>query len=184
MLASVSRIFTQRTIGQTLPSDFQGKFAFCAMARSKDEVIIRPLCKEDINNGFFEVLSQLTEAPALTAEKFEQVLERQEKLGIRLTLVAVDDSSRKVVGTGSAMIEHKFIRGGRPHGHIEDVVVDENERGRHVGLQLINGLVNFCDTNECYKVTLDCSFHNISFYERCGLKKMGQQMGKYFPVKE
>lgn len=150
---------------------------------NEKKVIIRLLQKDDINNGLFEVLSQLTHAPALNREIFDAIFDQQENLWIRPTLVAADCESGQVVGTASAMIQHKFLRGGRPSGYIDDVVVDKNERGRHIGLRLIDKLVQFCDLEDWYKVVLDYSSHNISFYERCGLQKMGQQMGTRFPRK-
>lgn len=146
------------------------------------QVTIRLLEDGDRDRGFFDVLSQLTDAPKLSQDEFTAILKRQRTLGIRRTLVAVDEPSDSVIATGSAMIEHKFIRGGRPCGHIEDVVVDKNERGRRVGLRIISELVDHCESEGCYKVVLDCSSHNIEFYEKCGLQQMGKQMGKYFDI--
>lgn len=118
----------------------------------------------------------MIDAPVLDHENFDAIFDRQEKLRIRRTLVAVDCESGPVVCTASAMNQHKFLRGGRPSGYIGDVVVDKNERGGHLGPCLMDDLVKVCDAEDCYMVVLDCSSHNISFYQRCVLQKMGQQM--------
>lgn len=143
------------------------------------ELTIRPVQVEDADNGFFEVLSQLTEAPKLPTDQFNRLLQQQQQSNTRLTLVAVSSQGR-VQGTGSALIEPKFIRGGKACGHIEDIVIDKEARGAHVGQQIIAQLVQFCHTHDCYKVILDCSDHNVAFYEKCGFIVKGQQMGMYF----
>lgn len=145
-----------------------------------DQVVIRPVAVDDaVNGGFFEVLSQLTEAPTLPRDQFERLLCEQQRQDMRLTLVAVNTSSGRVVGTGSVLIECKFIRGGKPCGHIEDIVVDKAARGANVGKRVISQLVDFCKQRGCYKVILDCADYNVPFYERCGFVTKELQMVQY-----
>ncbi|CAN8069654.1 unnamed protein product [Agarophyton chilense] len=145
---------------------------------SPPPISIRPLEEADLQRGFFDVLSQLTESPPLSPEKFGRLLRVQRELDIQLTLVAV--RGEKILGTGSVMIEPKFIRGGRPAGHIEDIVMDASVRGKGVGKQIIERLVTYAKEKGCYKVVLDCGDHNVPFYQKCGLKQMGKQMAHYF----
>lgn len=145
---------------------------------SDDDIVIRPIEEDDGDNGLFDVLAQLTEAPKLPRADFVRLLQQQHKLDIRLTVVAVDRDAR-VIATGSAIIEQKFIRGGRSCGHIEDIVVDKGARGRHLGIRIIEFLINFCKQRDCYKVILDCADNNIPFYEKCGFSPKERQMVLY-----
>lgn len=144
-----------------------------------NNITVRSLHKQDGVNGFFAVLRQLTDAPDLDQDTFQQILQSEQQNGMRETVVAVLDEG-KVVGTGAVMFQRKFIRGGSMCATIEDVAVDEQMRGKDIGKRLIQELVERSRKRKCYKVTLDCSSWNIQFYEKCGMRKMGQQMGMYF----
>lgn len=141
--------------------------------------MIRPVSEDDGDNGLFDVLSQLTEAPAIAREDFVKLLNKQREQDARLTIVAVNPDGR-VLGTGSVMVEPKFIRSGRPCGHIEDIVVDKNTRGLKLGKRIISSLVDHCKERGCYKVILDCADNNVPFYEKCGFKPKERQMVHYF----
>lgn len=57
--------------------------------------------------------------------------------------------------------------------YIDDLCVDENLRGRHVGRQLYDYAVNFAKESGCYNLTLNvwsCNPAAMKFYESCGLK--------------
>ena len=78
----------------------------------------------------------------------------------------VDNASKRVIGSGSLIIEKKFIRQLGTAGHIEDIVVQEQYRGRHLGLKIIELLKQLANINKCYKVILDCNQKNVGFYEK------------------
>lgn len=64
--------------------------------------------------------------------------------------------------------------------YIDDLCVDENVRGQHVGKQLYEFVLNFAKQNECYNVTLNvwaCNESAKKFYEACGLvpQKIGME---------
>ena len=63
-----------------------------------------------------------------------------------------------------------FLRNCGKVGHIEDVVVDSNARGLKLGKKIIAFLTEHAHLMECYKVILDCSLENKTFYEKCGFK--------------
>ena len=81
---------------------------------------------------------------------------------------------KQLVGYGSFIIEKK-IRGGKV-AHIEDIVVDSNFRGKGVGKFIITKLTEKIKDLKCYKITLACKEHNISFYEKCGFSLNGFNM--------
>lgn len=56
--------------------------------------------------------------------------------------------------------------------YIDDLCVDENLRGQHIGKQLYEFTLNFAKENGCYNLTLNvwnCNPAAMKFYEACGL---------------
>ena len=65
--------------------------------------------------------------------------------------------------------------------YIDDLCVDENLRGKHIGKSLYDYVVNFAKESGCYNVTLNvwsCNESAMKFYEKCGLKpqKVGMEV--------
>lgn len=134
------------------------------------------LKKEDYYNGFLDLLGQLTvvNQENITFEDFAQQLENTNN---KILVIKFDG---QIVGTGSILIEYKFVRGLRQVGHIEDVVIDWNHRKAGLGKLLINKLVEIGKENKCYKIILSCSAENKSFYEKCGFINKNLEMSLYF----
>ena len=82
----------------------------------------------------------------------------------------------KIIAYGSIVIENK-IR-GELAGHIEDIVVCESVRGKGIGIDLINNLVEIGKTKGCYRITLLCNESLNTFYEKNGFSKNGIAMKK------
>ena len=64
--------------------------------------------------------------------------------------------------------------------YIDDLCVDENTRGMHIGTKLYNYVIDFAKNSGCYNVTLNVWSGNdsaIKFYEHVGLKvqKIGME---------
>ena len=81
-------------------------------------------------------------------------------------VVIYDIGKKRIVGSGSLILEKKFIRQLGTAGHIEDIVISEGYRGKHLGLRMIELLKKIATVNGCYKVILDCGQHNVGFYEK------------------
>lgn len=92
----------------------------------------------------------------------------------------VIDLDGVLIGTGTILYEHKFIHNISKIGHIEDICIDTNYRGKGYGNILLNYLIEEAKTNLCYKVTLYCEEGLQKFYESVELEKKGIQMAKYF----
>lgn len=57
--------------------------------------------------------------------------------------------------------------------YIDDLCVDEDKRGQHIGRELYEAVLAFAKENGCYNVTLNvwsCNESAMKFYEKCGLK--------------
>lgn len=56
--------------------------------------------------------------------------------------------------------------------YIDDLCVDEDLRGQHIGKQIYEYVLDFAKKNGCYNVTLNvwsCNPSAMKFYEKCGL---------------
>ena len=64
--------------------------------------------------------------------------------------------------------------------YIDDLCVDEDTRGMHIGTKLYNHVIDFARKSGCYNVTLNVWAGNdgeMKFYERIGFKvqKIGME---------
>lgn len=64
--------------------------------------------------------------------------------------------------------------------YIDDLCVDEELRGQHIGKQLYEYVLAFAKEQNCYNVTLNvwaCNESAMRFYEKCGLvpQKVGME---------
>ncbi len=64
--------------------------------------------------------------------------------------------------------------------YIDDLCVDEDERGKHIGKELYEYVISFAKASGCYNVTLNvwsCNENAMKFYEKCGLvpQKVGME---------
>uniref|UniRef100_A0A2P2IUC8 Glucosamine 6-phosphate N-acetyltransferase n=1 Tax=Rhizophora mucronata TaxID=61149 RepID=A0A2P2IUC8_RHIMU len=142
---------------------------------------VRKLEISDKSKGFIELLQQLTVCDSVSDKEFEERFHEISCYGNdHIVYVIEDDSSGKIVATGSVFVEKKFIRNCGKVGHIEDVVVDSSARGLQLGKKIVEFLVGHARSMGCYKVILDCSIENRVFYEKCGFRQKEIQMVRYF----
>jgi len=85
--------------------------------------------------------------------------------------------NNKVVAYGSLVVENK-IR-GEVAGHIEDIVVDSDVRGKMIGVTLIKELIKIGEIKGCYRITLFCKETLVKFYSRNGFEVNNIVMKKY-----
>lgn len=65
--------------------------------------------------------------------------------------------------------------------YIDDLCVDENLRGQHIGKQLYDAAVKLAKENDCYNLTLNvwsCNPSALRFYEKQGLVPQKTYMEK------
>lgn len=138
--------------------------------------MIRELREQDYYKGFLILLEQLTtvDADNITYDDFVQHLEK-----IKSKVFVMEDGEGKIIGTMSLLIEAKFIHKLSSVCHIEDVVVDNEYRGKGLGKMLIDYGVNYAKDNGCYKIILNCAEKNIKFYEKCGFSSKNVEMSLY-----
>jgi len=134
----------------------------------------------EIIEQYIKLLSQLTETPVLSKDKFMNNLTEIKNMGhIYVCYCTNTENKISIVGSGTIIFEPKIIRNGKYVGHIEDIVVDNNFRTMGISKKIIDKLILFAREKDCYKIILDCKTNLCEFYEKNGFEKHGVQMSKY-----
>ena len=100
----------------------------------------------------------------------------------RPVFVAVDDAD-VVLGYAFCMFQqycNNNILTDVKTLYIDDLCVDEKNRGQHIGKALYSFVLDYAKSQNCYNVTLNvwsCNKNALYFYEKCGLKpqKVGME---------
>ena len=100
----------------------------------------------------------------------------------RPIFVAVDENEEVLGYAFCVFEEHKksHVLTDIKTLYIDDLCVDEEKRGMHIGKQLYEYVLDFARAQECYNVTLNvwsCNQSAMKFYEKCGLapQKIGME---------
>jgi glucosamine-phosphate N-acetyltransferase len=138
---------------------------------------IRNLQSDDYNKNYLDLLNQLSviNKDNISYNDFKLFIEELNKNHI----IKVIELNNKIVASGTLYIENKMIHNLGKVGHIEDIIVDINIRGKSLGKQIVKHLIYLSENNGCYKTILNCNENNINFYEKCGLIQKEYQMVKY-----
>jgi len=137
------------------------------------EINFRLVKEEDINDVFI-LLNQLKK---IDLENIDRKKAWNDFNSNTSSNSIVGVYNNKIVAYGSVVIENK-IR-GEVAGHIEDIVVDSDVRGKMVGVSLIKELIEISRKKGCYRITLFCNKKLINFYSRNGFKVNNVVMKKY-----
>jgi len=136
---------------------------------------IREIKHKDIENGFLDVLSNLSEVGELSQNEALKILDIL-KINPMYNIYVAVSKTGKVIGATTLLIEQKFIHKGGLVAHIEDVVVKKIYEKQGIGRDLIRKAIETAKIRGCYKVILDCSQDVTAFYEKIGFHKYGLQM--------
>ena len=141
---------------------------------------IRPLMHSDLNDTYYSLLAQLSDMDIsrVTEEKsneFYKSLDNNHQI-----YVIEEVTNKRVIGTGTILIERKLIHNYGLVGHIEDIVIDNDYHHFGLGKILVEYLTDICIFNkQCYKCILNCNEYNEPFYTKCGYRCNGLQMSLY-----
>src|SRR5712691_3907625 len=138
---------------------------------------VREISDTDLQRGFFDTLSNLTEVGKISEdhENAKKVLHEIRSYPFYKVFVAVKKDG-EIIGSNTLLIEQKFIHNGGRVGHIEDVATKKGYEGMGIGRALVGRSLRFAAQMKCYKVILDCSEKNVPFYKKIGFKKCGLSM--------
>ncbi|XP_075223035.1 glucosamine 6-phosphate N-acetyltransferase isoform X2 [Lycorma delicatula] len=132
---------------------------------------VRPLKTSDYETGFLELLSQLTVVGEIEEEKFLERFSTMELCPNSYYITVIEDTIiNKVIGTGTLIVEQKFIHNCAVRGRIEDIVISDEYRGRQLGKLLIATLTLLGEELKCYKVSLECKDSMVPYYTSLGFR--------------
>lgn len=113
---------------------------------------LRPLRRSDYYSGYLDVLRVLTSVGDFSIEKWNERYDWMAQRNGEYFLLVVCDGEERVVGTGSLIVERKFIRSLGMVGHIEDIAIEQGQQGKKLGLRMIQALDYVANKVGCYKV--------------------------------
>jgi glucosamine-phosphate N-acetyltransferase len=144
-----STVTSVETDGPLFPSTLISPEVIAALP---EDYTIRPLRRSDYSRGYLDVLRVLTTVGDITEEmwnkRYEWIVSRNDEY----YMLVVCDGEDRVVGTGSLIVERKFIHTLGMVGHIEDIAVEKNQQGKKLGLRIIQALDYVAAQVGCYKV--------------------------------
>jgi glucosamine-phosphate N-acetyltransferase len=134
-----------------------------------------PLLFRRLTNGdYLPYLSLIRDFrnTTLTEEQFYSTLD----VIVKTSDIIVIEEAGELIACGTLLYETKFIHNISTVGHIEDVCIKREHRGKQLGRQLLTYLTQLAKEKGCYKVTLYCEDSNVEFYKKCNFKCAGNQM--------
>jgi glucosamine-phosphate N-acetyltransferase len=136
-----------------------------------DNLILRPLRRDDYERGYLKLLSQLTVVGDLSRQQYEQRFDAMKaSLNTYYTLVVADVVGNRIAASTTLVYEQKFIRNASSRGRIEDVVVDESYRGKKLSKILLDVACLLSKKLGNYKLSLECKDDLRPLYEQFGFK--------------
>ena len=135
---------------------------------------------ETIKTQYLLLLSELTVTNYIETSLFIKNVERISEMGaIIVGIIYNSPNNIEIVASGTIIIEPKIIREGRNVGHIEDIVVSKEMRGKGISQKILNILKLIAREKNCYKVILDCDENVKNVYIKNGFNIKGFQMAEY-----
>lgn len=144
-------------------------------------LIIRKIQVTDLRDQYLDLLSNLYENIDIYSYPYKQFEEFVRNLNDKhIVLVIEDPNEGIIVGTGTIIIEPKVSHNFGMVGHIEDVVVLPDYQGLGIGTVIVEKLVSYAESQNCYKCILNCTNDQIPFYENCNFTSKNFEMCYYF----
>lgn len=112
----------------------------------------RPLRRSDFHLGYLDVLRVLTTVGDISESMWNERYDYLYKRNDEYYMIVICDGAGKIVGTGSLIVERKFIHALGLVGHIEDIAVAQDQQGKKLGLRIIQTLDYIAEKVGCYKV--------------------------------
>ena len=137
------------------------------------KVIFRNIERKDLDQVFL-LLNQLKNMDTSIVDKDKAWSDFVNNTSSNSVIGIYND---KIVAYGSVVVENK-VR-GEVAGHIEDIVVDSEVRGKMIGVSLIKELIKVAKNKGCYRITLFCKETLVNFYARNGFEINNVVMKKY-----
>ena len=134
--------------------------------------MIRELVDSDFQ-GLMELYMQLHDNPM--PEKTPEIIEKWNKIiNDKDHHIVVAEEDGKIVSSCVCVIIPNLTHGQRPYAFIENVVTDENYRGKGLATQCLNYAKEIAMDNNCYKMMLLTGSKKettLNFYRKAGYNR-------------
>ena len=127
-------------------------------------------CTPDDFTSVFKLFGQLWPSLELDYHALYAVYERALSSVTQHLIVGVMED--RIVGFCSLSLKNNFWKAGCI-GNVDELIVDENFRGRGIGKKLISRIEEIAISKQCKQIELDSAFHRKEahhFYENLGFK--------------
>lgn len=124
----------------------------------------RPLRRSDFHLGYLDVLRVLTTVGDISESMWNERYDYLFKRNDEYYMIVICDGAGKIVGTGSLIVERKFIHALGLVGHIEDIAVAQDQQGKKLGLRIIQTLDYVAEKVGCYKVFFPFLLSNLGYF--------------------
>lgn len=118
----------------------------------------------DYDKKYIELLEELTIVGNISKNDFIKQIEQINNNKYHSIFVIEYDNI--IIGSITVLIEQKIIHQLQCVGHIEDLVVKKEYRGRGISNILLNYAIEYCKKNNCYKQILNCKKEFEKFYNK------------------
>ncbi|XP_050405154.1 glucosamine 6-phosphate N-acetyltransferase [Patella vulgata] len=133
------------------------------------DMVMRPLCLEDYDRGYMELLDEHVPGPKISKQQFTERFIKMKSAGdIHFVTVIEDLNTNKTIASATLVNELKFLFGGTSRGRIEDVVVSKPYRGRQFAKILVETLTLLAAELGCYEASLETDEDKVPLYSKFG----------------
>ncbi|KAE9968059.1 hypothetical protein EG327_011200 [Venturia inaequalis] len=137
---------------------------------------LRPMCRGDYGRGYMDVLRVVGRTGWVGEDVWEERCEWLRTMSSTYFILVVVNSEDRIVASGTLMMERKFVHNLGTVGHVEDIAVARDQKGKKMGLRVLEALVHVAQTAGCYKTMVNCAEANEAFHAQCGFVREGSQM--------
>ena len=137
-------------------------------------MLLRKLLLSDYYKGYYKLLKTLNNT---SFNKFSASWYRYAENEFHHIYVLEDKN--QIVGTGSILLEPKFIRNGAFSGHIEDIIISDNYNYNELSKIIVDKLKSIGQDHKCYRMLLNCNEPDVEKYKNHLFKRTTETMGYY-----
>tara|TARA_B100000123_G_scaffold262865_1_gene231347 strand:+ start:761 stop:1216 length:456 start_codon:yes stop_codon:yes gene_type:complete len=151
------------------------------MLLDTNEIEIRLLQYQDLNFEYHNLLNNISEYHVnkeLDNKRKKEFWDEQQKDNNYKIFIMT--YQKKIIGTGSLIIQNKIIHHYSKIGYLEDIVIHPDFQKHGLGKKLILFMIENAKLIGCYKCLLNCSYQKKYFYQKCGFTKEEVNMSIYF----
>ena len=95
--------------------------------------------------------------------------------------IFVIELNNNLIGTGTLLLEEKLTYNGCKMAHIENILIDENFRGKGYGKKIVDYMLEYSKKHKCYRADLVCYDNVVEFYTKNNFIKYQNSLQFLFP---